>query len=82
MRELAALALGESRLDGALAPLKEAWDGVLVGDEFRRALLRAAAAHRSEAAFDWLLAIVADARVPVALEVVEALAIYQATTRS
>ena len=61
----------------ALAPLKEAWDGVLLGDELRRALLRAAAAHRSEAAFDWLLAIVADARAPVALEVVEALAIYQ-----
>jgi hypothetical protein len=77
VRELAALALGESRLDAALAPLKEAWDGVLVGDELRRALLRAAAAHRSEAAFDWLLAIVADARVPVALEVVEALAIYR-----
>ncbi len=77
VRELAALALGESRLDAALAPLKEAWDGVLVGDEIRRALLRAAAAHRSEAAFDWLLAIVADARIPVALEVVEALAIYR-----
>ncbi len=29
VRELAALALGESRLDAALAPLKEAWDGVL-----------------------------------------------------
>jgi len=77
VRELAALALGESRLDAALAPLKEAWDGVLVGDELRRALLRAVAAQRSEAAFDWLLAIVADARIPVALEVVEALAIYR-----
>jgi HEAT repeat protein len=77
VRELAALALGESRSEGALAPLQEAWNGVLVGDEFRRALLRAAAAHRSEAAFDWLLAIVADARVAVALEVVEALAPYK-----
>jgi hypothetical protein len=76
VRELAALALGESRLDGALAHLKEAWGGVLLGEEFRRVLLRAAAAHRSEAAFDWLLEIVADARVAVALEVVEALAIY------
>jgi hypothetical protein len=77
VRELAALALGESRLDAALQPLKEAWGAVLVGEEFRRALLRAAAAHRSEAAFDWLLSIAAEARVPVALEVVEALAIYR-----
>lgn len=77
VRELAALALGESRLDGALAPLQEAWGGVLLSDEFRRALLRAAAAHRSESAFDWLLSIVAEARPAVALEVVEALAIYR-----
>jgi hypothetical protein len=77
VRELAALALGESRLDGALAHLKKAWDGVLLRDEFRRALLRAAAAHRSEEAFDWLLAIVGDARIAVALEAVEALAIYR-----
>lgn len=76
VRELAALALGESRLDAALAPLKEAWGGVLVAETFRRALLRAAAAHRSEAATDWLLELVADARVPVALEVLEALAPY------
>jgi hypothetical protein len=77
VRELAALALGESRLDAALAPLKDAWAGVLIGNEFRRALLRAAAAHRSEAALDWLLGIAADARVPVALEVLEALAMYK-----
>lgn len=77
LRELAALALGESRLDAALAPLQEAWGGVLLGDEFRRALLRAGAAHRSEAAFDWLLTIVTDARPAIALDVIEALAIYR-----
>ena len=77
VRELAALALGESRLDGALAPLKEAWGGVLVGEEFRRTLLRAAAAHRSEAAFDWLLEMVGDARIPVVLDVIETLAVYK-----
>jgi hypothetical protein len=77
VRELAALALGESRLDAALAPLEEAWGGVLLGDEFRRALLRGAAAHRSEAAFTWLLALAADARAAVALKVVEALALYK-----
>jgi hypothetical protein len=76
VRELAALALGESRLDGALAPLQAAFSGVLVGSEFRRALLRAAAAHRSEAAFDWLLSIVAEARVAVAGEAIQALAPY------
>ena len=81
VRELAALALGESRLDGALPPLKEAWNGVLLGEEFRRALLRAAAAHRSEAAFDWLLEIVAEARVPVAVTVIEALAPYKHNAR-
>jgi hypothetical protein len=77
VRELAALELGESRQDGALGHLKEAWGGVLLSDEFRRALLRAAAAHRSEAAFDWLLEIVADARVAIAIEVLEALAVYR-----
>jgi len=77
LRELAALALGESKLDGALRPLKEAWGEVLVGEEFRHALLRAAAAHRSDAAFDWLLEIVVDAREPIAVFVIEVLAPYK-----
>jgi hypothetical protein len=77
VRELAALALGESRLDGALGPLREAWNAPLVGAELRRALLRAGAAHRSEAALDWLLALVAEARVPVAVEAIDALALYR-----
>ena len=81
IRELAALALGESKQAGALTPLKEAWSGVLVGAEFRRVLLRAAAAHRSEAAFDWLLEIVADAREPIAVAVIEALAPYKHNAR-
>jgi hypothetical protein len=75
------LALGESRLDAALAPLKAAWDGVLVAETFRRALLRAAAAHPSEAATDWLLALVAEARVAVALDVLEALSLYRHNTK-
>ena len=81
LRELAALALGESKLDGALRPLKEAWGEVLVGEEFRHALLRAAAAHRSDAAFDWLLEIVGDARSPIAVLVIEALAPYKHNAR-
>jgi hypothetical protein len=81
VRELAALALGESRLDAALAPLKEAWNDVLLGPELRRALLRAAAAHRSEAAHEWLLSLAAEARAPVALDVIDALAPYRHNTK-
>jgi hypothetical protein len=76
VRELAALALGESRLVAALAPLQDAWNEPLIRAEFRRALLRAAAAHRSEAACDWLLSIAAQARAAVAGEVIEVLAVY------
>jgi hypothetical protein len=81
LRELAALALGESRAPGALELLKSAWNEVVVADTFRSALISAAAAHRSEAAFDWLLAIAAEARLPVAEQVVEALAPYKHNAR-
>jgi HEAT repeat protein len=77
VRELAALALGESRQERALPLLTEAWGGVLLGDEFRRALLRAVAAHRSEAAFAWLLAIVGEGRLAVGHEVVDVLTTYR-----
>lgn len=77
VRELAALALGESRLDAALTPLKEAWSQVLLGEAFRRSLLRAAAAHRSEPAFAWLLEIVGDARPRVVEDVIDALLPYK-----
>jgi hypothetical protein len=81
LRELAALALGESRAPGALELLKNAWNAVVVDEEFRSALIGAVAAHRSESAFDWLLALVADARLPVAEQVVEALAPYKHNAR-
>lgn len=81
LRELAALALGESRTPGALEPLQHAWVEAVVADEYRSVLIRAAAAHRSEAAFDWLLAIAADARRAVAEEVIEALAHYKHNAR-
>jgi len=77
LRELAALALGESRVPAALDILKGAWDEPVVADELRFALIRAAAAHRSEAAFDWLLSIAAHARVPVAACVIESLEPYK-----
>jgi hypothetical protein len=81
LRDLAALALGESRVPGALEILKSAWNEIVVADEFRSTLISAAAAHRSEAAFDWLLAVAADARLPVAEQVVEALAPYRHNAR-
>ena len=77
VKEQAALALGESRLDAALPHLQHAWNEVLVGEELRRALLRAITAHRSESAFQWLLALVAAARSAVAEEIIETLALYK-----
>jgi hypothetical protein len=58
---LAALALGESRLDGALDLLRARWDAEPFKRSAEHLLLRAAALHRSEAALDWLVSIVADA---------------------
>lgn len=77
IRELAALALGESRLPEALARLREAWEEVLIGNDFRRVLVRAAALHRTDAAFDWLLNIIAEDDASLAEAVLEALAIYK-----
>ena len=77
IRELAALALGESRLPAALDRLQAAWDDVLPSRSFRRALLRASALHRSEAAFAWLLAFVADGDPRVAEDTLDALAMHK-----
>lgn len=77
VRELAALALGESRLEAAWPPLLSAWEKPLQSRGVRRALLRAAVSHRSEAALAWLLQLAREARVETALEVVEALALYR-----
>jgi hypothetical protein len=80
-RDLAALALGESRVPAALDELKSAWNEPLVADELRLTLVQAAAAHRSEAAFDWLLSIAADARAIVAAHVIESLGPYKNNAR-
>jgi hypothetical protein len=53
----------------------------VVADELRFALVRAAAAHRSEAAFDWLLSIAADSRPVVAARVIESLEPYRNNAR-
>jgi HEAT repeat protein len=75
--EAAALALGESRQEAALDRLKIAWDGVLLKPGFRRSLIRAAAIHRSDRAFDWLVSLVDEADRRLADDVIEILAVYK-----
>jgi HEAT repeat protein len=77
LRELAALALGESRLDAALEPLKAAWKEPWTHLDLRSALVRAAAAHRSPAAHDWLMKIVDEADVRTVARVVDALVAFR-----
>jgi hypothetical protein len=81
LRELAALALGESRLDAALEHLRAAWDEAFQPRDFRRVLIRAAAIHRSEAAFSWLVSLIADRDAATAADVVETLAMYRHNAR-
>ncbi|MBN2002337.1 MAG: HEAT repeat domain-containing protein [Anaerolineae bacterium] len=76
LAESAALALGESRLDGALDVLSAAWEDTFDADR-RRILLLAIATLRTEAAIDYLLEIVrGDARSHAAAAL-EALRMYQ-----
>ena len=75
--EAAALALGESRIPAAFERLRAGWDAVLASPELKRAFLRAAAFHRSEEAFEWMLDLAAGASPPIACDVVELLAIYR-----
>jgi hypothetical protein len=76
LQEYAALALGESRRPEALKPLHDAWDELL-SPEARGALIRAAALHRSEAAFEWLLMIIETGSAKLATAAVDALAVYE-----
>jgi len=81
VRELAALALGESRLDVALEELLERWDAQPFKRDADRVLLRAAVLHRSEAAFDWLCSVAAKGDRVSAELVVSELAVYRASDR-
>jgi hypothetical protein len=81
IRELAALALGESRLDVALEQLRERWDAQPFKRDVDRVLLRAAVLHRSEAAFDWLCSVMAGGDRVSAELVVSELAVYRASDR-
>jgi HEAT repeat protein len=79
--ELAALALGESRLPLALKGLREVWENTPLPDDLRRAMLRAIALHRSDAAFDLLLTLVADGSSSSAEAALEALGTYKHNAR-
>jgi HEAT repeat protein len=77
VRDFAALALGESRHPAALAQLREAWDQAYVMADMRAVLIRAAALHRSEAAFDWLVSIIETGSRAQAEIAADALSVYE-----
>ena len=81
IREQAALALGGSRLDSALDLLRERWDAEPLKGEAQRFLLRGAVLHRSEAAFGWLLDVIARGDPHTAAWLVEELAVYRTNAR-
>jgi HEAT repeat protein len=81
LADLAALALGESRHPGAIGLLRAAWDEVYVPEPKRAVLIRAAALHRTEPAFDWLLGIIENGKRAHADIAVDALAVYQRNTK-
>jgi HEAT repeat protein len=81
VRDFAALALGESRHPSALQHLKNAWDDVLVSPEMRAVLIRAAAVHRTEQAFDWLIGIIENGSAKQAEVAADALSVYERNTK-
>jgi HEAT repeat protein len=81
IRDFAALALGESRHPRALDELRCAWEAELPSSEFRTVLIRAAALHRSEGAFDWLIGVIEHGSRRHAEMAVEALAVYERNAR-
>jgi hypothetical protein len=81
IRDFAALALGESRHPEAVAHLKSAWDTAELDQDFRIVLIRAAAVHRSDAAFEWLLSLIENDRKKFADAAVDALAVYERNTK-
>jgi hypothetical protein len=81
LREQAALALGGSHLDLALDLLRARWDAEPLRGEAQRPLLRGAVLHRSPAAFDWLVEVVARGDPRTGAWLVEELALYRANAR-
>ena len=81
VRDYAALALGESRHPLALAQLQAAWDDLRVSAGMRPVLARAAALHRTEAAFDWLVGIIAAGSNRDAAIAADALSVFERNTK-
>ena len=81
VRDFAALALGESRHALALKHLRERWNDVFVSDGMRGVLIRAAAVHRTDEAFDWLLSIIESGSKKQAQVAADALSVYERNTR-
>lgn len=79
--ELAAFALGESRLDITLEILRKRWEEQPLKRDAARVLLRAAVLHRSKAAFEWLCSVVAKGDKVSAELLVQELAVYRANDR-
>jgi HEAT repeat protein len=80
LQEFAALALGESRQPAALKLLQDAWSDI-VTPEGRGSLIRAAALHRSDPAFEWLLQIIESGTANLAAAAVAALSVYERNTK-
>lgn len=76
MAEAAALALGESRLEGALEPLMQQ-AGRSVGKGRRRVVLVAIALLRADAGWDYLVQQVAQGPASAAAEAIEALSAFR-----
>ncbi len=74
--EAAALALGESRLETALPPLRRVWEEIPDRD-LRRTVLLAIAMLHTEPALEFLLQLAREEALPTAVEAVAALALYR-----
>lgn len=77
LREMAALALGDSRLDEALELLRSCWEEGTHAPGFRRVLLRAIALLRRNEAYDFLLTRIETDNAETAAAAAEVLAIYR-----
>jgi hypothetical protein len=78
--EAAMLALGSSRLPSALELLKARWEKT-AGDPMRKVVLLAIAMVRSDAAIEFLLALLAECTPALAAEVIVAMAFFRNNER-
>ncbi|WP_242475337.1 hypothetical protein [Thiohalocapsa halophila] len=81
LAELAALALGESKLDAAVALLRARWEAEPLRGRRPQVLLRAAALARTPAALDWLLGLAADAERTTVRQVIAELSVHRGQRR-